>query len=135
MKAYSVIMFLVCLNMAAFIIQQSGAIVGSKELYISPFDISSQFSLTYFAVLASAVTGIGIIAFIFRPSVYSIGALLIFVFLGLLPITQWLVLGVPIMLTAVLPSEIVYVSYVVSAFFAVTFFIFLMEIISQRQVT
>jgi len=86
-------------------------------------------------VLASAVTGIGIIAFIFRPSVYSIGALLIFVFLGLLPITQWIVLGVPIMLTAVLPSEIAYVSYVVSAFFAVTFFIFLMEIISQRQVT
>lgn len=121
--------------MAAFIIQQSGAIMGSKPLYISPFDIQNKFSLTI--VMAALLGGgaITLVTLLFRPGIYAVGALLVWVVLTLTPIAQWFLIGTPIILTAILPVELAYLSAVVSAFFAVAFFMFLIEIVSQRQIT
>lgn len=135
MKTYSLMLFIVSLNLAAFIIQQSGAIMGSKPLYISPFDVTNKFSL---ATIMAALLGGGaitLVALLFRPGIYAVGALLVWVVLTLTPIAQWFLIGTPIILTAILPIELAYLSAVISAFFAIAFFMFLIEIVSQRQIT
>jgi len=121
--------------MAAFIINQSGAFATSQELYINPLDVSNQFSLTVFGGLLAGGAIIGIIALITRQYVYASIALVVWVIGLILPIAQWFLLGTPIILAAILPSEISYLSTVVSAFFAFIFFMFMIEIASQRQIT
>ena len=141
MKGYSLMFFMVCLNISAFIINESGAIAESKELYLSPLDIydpstgTGKFGLTVFFVLLAGAGAIGVIGIIFQQNIFAIGALLVWVLGGLTPIIQWFLLGTPIILAKLLPGSLSYVSVAVGAFFAITFFIFLMEIISQRQVT
>jgi len=134
MKAFSVMVFLVCLNMSAFILNQSEAIPGTKELWINPFDVTNQFSLTVLGALTMGAIGGGIIALIFRQNIFAIGALLVFVISTMIPIVQWFLLGTPLMLAALLPSELSYLSAVIGAFFAITFFMFLMSILGQRQI-
>lgn len=135
MKVYSTMLFLICLNLAAFIIQQSGAIVGSQPLYINPFDIQNQFDLAIITGSLLSVSAVGVITLIFTPGIYALGALLIGVLVIITPITQWLLLGTPKLLASILPGELAYLSAVVSAFFTVMFFMFLLEIVSQRQIT
>jgi len=141
MKGYSLMFFIICLNVAAFIINESGAIVESKELYLSPLDIydpttgTGKFGLTLFFVLLAGAGAIGIIGIIFQQNIFAIGALLVWVLGGLTPIIQWFLLGTPIILAQLLPGELSYLSVAIGAFFAVVFFMFLMEIVSQRQVT
>jgi len=135
MKVYSLMVFYLCLNMAAFIINQSGAFATSQELYINPLNVSNQFSLTVFGGLLAGGAIIGIIALITRQYVYASIALVVWVIGLILPVAQWFLLGTPIILAAILPPEISYVSTVVSAFFAFIFFMFMIEIASQRQIT
>ena len=135
MRTYSLMVFYLCLNMAAYIINQSGAFIESQLLYINPFDVSNQFSLTVFGGLLAGGAIIGVIALITRQYVYASVALVIWVIGLLLPVAQWFLLGTPIILAALLPSEISYLTYVVSAFFAFIFFMFMIEIASQRQIT
>jgi len=135
MRAYSVMLFVISLNLAAFILQQSGVSLASKQLYISPFDITNQFSLAVFGALAIGGGIIGVIGLITRQYVYASVALVIWVMGLLLPVAQWFLLGLPIMMSVLLPPEVSYLTYVVSAFFAVIFFMFMVEIASQRYVT
>jgi len=141
MKGYSLMFFIICLNIAAFILNTSGAIVESKELYLSPLDIydpttgTGKFGLSLFFVLLAGAGAIGIIGIIFQQNIFAIGALLVWVLGGLTPIIQWFLLGTPIILAQLLPGELSYLSVAIGAFFAVVFFMFLMEIVSQRQVT
>ena len=135
MKAYSLMMFVVCLNMSAFILSQSGAMTSSQELYISPFDLSNQFSLTVFGALGVGGTILGLASLLTRQYVYAAGALLIWIVGVFLPIGQWFLLGAPIMLGAILPPEVGYLTHVVTAFFALILFMFLAEIVGQRQIT
>lgn len=135
MKMYSLLFFIICLNMAAFILQQSGTSTVSKELYISPLDITNKFSLSVFGALAIGGGIIGVIALITRQYVFASVALLIWVIGLLLPITQWFLLGTPIILNVLLPPEVSYLSYVVTAFFAFAFFMFMLEIAAQRQIS
>jgi len=127
--------FVVCLNLAGFIIQQSGAFMVSKELYISPLDVTNQFGLTAFWALLAGAGAIGVIGIIFRQNIFALGALLVWVVGVLLPVSQWFLIGTPVMLGVLLPTEVGYLSSVVSAFFAIIFFMFLIEIIGQRQIT
>jgi len=121
--------------MAAFIINQSGAFATSQELYINPFDISNQFSLVIFTAISAGGGILGLIAVYTRQYTFAAGMLLLWVVGLLAPIAQWFLIGAPIILAAILPSEISYISYVVSAFFAFIFFMFMIEIASQRQIT
>jgi len=106
----------------------------SHELYINPFDISNQFSLTLFVGL-SVGTIIGIAAILFRQYLNASVVLLIWAVGILAPIGQWFLLGVPIILNAIVPSELAYLTYAVSGFVTFIFFMFMMEILTQRQIT
>ena len=128
-------MFVVCLNMSAFILSQSGAMTSSQELYISPFDLSNQFSLTVFGALGVGGAILGLASLLTRQYVYAAGALLIWIVGVFLPIGQWFLLGAPIILGAILPPEVSYLTHVVTAFFALVLFMFLAEIVGQRQIT
>ena len=127
--------FVVCLNMSAFIINESGALVQSQTLYISPFDVQNQFSLGLFGALGVGGAILGLASLLTRQYVYAAGALLIWIIGIFLPIGQWLLLGTPIILAALLPAEVAYISHVVTAFFALVLFMFLAEIVGQRQIT
>ena len=135
MRAYSLMIFVVCLNMSAFIINESGALVQSQTLYISPFDVQNQFSLGLFGALGVGGAILGLASLLTRQYVYAAGALLIWIIGIFLPIGQWLLLGTPIILAALLPAEVAYISHVVTAFFALVLFMFLAEIVGQRQIT
>ena len=135
MKTYSLMFFIVCMNLAAFIIQQSEAIMGSQPLWINPFDIQNKFSLTIITAALLGGGAITIITMLFRPGIYAVGALLVWVVITLTPIAQWFLIGTPIILAALLPTELSFLTAVISAFFAISFFMFLIEIISQRQIT
>ena len=135
MRAYSLMIFVVCLNMSAFIINESGALVQSQTLYISPFDVQNQFSLGLFGALGVGGAILGLASLLTRQYVYAAGALLIWVIGIFLPIGQWILVGTPIILGALLPSEVAYISHVVTAFFALVLFMFLAEIVGQRQIT
>ena len=135
MRAYSLMIFVVCLNMSAFILSQSGAMTSSQELYISPFDVQNQFSLGLFGALGVGGAILGLASLLTRQYVYAAGALLIWVIGIFLPIGQWILLGTPIILAALLPTEVAYISHVVTAFFALVLFMFLAEIVGQRQIT
>jgi len=151
LKAYSLMVFYLCVNMAAYIINQSGAFIESQLLYINPFDVSNQFSLTVFGGLLIGGGIIGVIALITRQYVYASVALVVWVIGLILPVAQWFLLGTPIVLNALipvgtdgkpvlLPVEIndVWVSgftLIIVAFFAFIFFMFMIEIASQRQIT
>ena len=134
LKPYSFMLFYLCLNVAAFILNESGALLVSQELYINPFDISNQFSLTLFVGL-SVGTIIGIAAILFRQYLNASVVLLIWAVGILAPIGQWFLMGVPIILNAIIPSELAYITYAVSGFVAFIFFMFMMEILTQRQIT
>jgi len=121
--------------MSAFILSQSGAMTSSQELYISPFDLSNQFSLTVFGALGVGGAILGLASLLTRQYVYAAGALLIWIVGVFLPIGQWFLLGAPIMLGAILPPEVGYLTHVVTAFFALVLFMFLAEIVGQRQIT
>jgi len=121
--------------MSAFILSQSGAMTSSQELYISPFDVQNQFSLGLFGALGVGGAILGLASLLTRQYVYAAGALLIWVIGIFLPIGQWILLGTPIILGALLPTEVAYISHVVTAFFALILFMFLAEIVGQRQIT
>jgi len=124
--------------MAAFVLNESGAVAGSKELYMGPSDVLTTFDITKFNFFTGSLAGAGIIsviALIFRQGVFAVAAILIWLVVTLVPVAQWFLLGAPMMLAAMLPSEVSYLSYVVTAFFAIVFFMFLMGIAAQREVT
>jgi hypothetical protein len=107
-----------------------------RQLYINPIDVSNKFSLTIFGALGVGGAIFGIAAILTRQYVYATGVLLIWaVGVVVLPIGQWILLGAPFVLVAILPSEVAWLSQVVVAFYAISIFMFVLEITTQRQIT
>lgn len=126
---------MLCLNLAAWSLNMAGVFPITRDLWLNPTDITNQFSLTMFAVLGVGGTIIGILGAIFRQYTYAAGAILIWVIGIILPIAQWLLGGLPIMMAALLPEAVAWFGYVVAAFFAAAFFMFILEIAGGRQLT
>jgi len=137
MKAYSVILFILCLNIAAWLLVQSETLPVGQELYYSPTDLSTIFSIDAFTIEALAIGGglAGIIAWLTKQYVFASLALVIWVISIMFNIGKGLLLGVPIMLATLLPEELIYLSQAVTALFAFILFMFFIEIASQRQIT
>lgn len=135
MKVYGLMFALICLNLAAWSLNISGLFPVSRDLWINPIDITNQFSLVMFAILGVGGTIIGILGAIFRQYTFAAGAILIWVIGIILPIAQWLLGGLPIMMSAFLPTEIAWFSLVVGAFYAIAFFMFILEIAGGRPIT
>lgn len=135
MRAFSLMFGYICINLAASFWALSGAIPAAQQLYVSPTDITNTFTLTLF--FSVGVTGglMAIIGIMTRQYVFATGALLIWIIGILLPIVQWVILGLPFVLSAILPSELSWISGIIGAFFAVTLFMFMAELAAGRQVT
>jgi hypothetical protein len=135
MKMWSPMLFMICVNLAAFMLNASGLYPVGSALWISPSDMTSTFTLSIFAGVGLGGAIVGIIALITRQFVYATYALIIWIAGVLLPIAQWFLGGVPIMLAYLLPSELWFVTSSIEALMLILFFMFFVELFSQRQVT
>jgi hypothetical protein len=84
-----------------------------------------------------AIGGIGggLIWFLTRQTGYVFGALLIWVMSVLVTPLGWAVRGMSVFADVVLPSELWYVKSGIDAIVYFLFFMFIIEIASQRQIT
>ncbi len=136
MKMYSFLVFFLCLNVAAFILNEAGFYTETSELVVSAEDISATFN--WATLLTSlGVGGIvaGLVALLTRQYVYAAGALIVWAIGSMAPVIRWFFIGVPLMLGQLLPSGLEFVSTVTQAFFAVIFFMFIIELVAQRSIT
>lgn len=133
MRTISIIFFVICLNLAGFILNVSGFYPISTNLWLNPTEITSRFALNIFAGVVASGAITGIISLLTRTQVFASYALTIWVIGVLLSLGLWFVGGVPIFLAFLLPNELWYISSVIQAFVTVSFFLFFLEIISQRQ--
>jgi hypothetical protein len=135
MKASSLLYAMIFLNLAAFSVHLSGVFPVTRELWVNPTDITNAFSLTVFAVVGAGGAVIGILGAIFKTYTFAASAILLWVIGIVLPIVQWFIGGLPIMMAAILPPELAWFSVIVGAVFAMTFFMFILEIAAGRQMT
>ena len=135
MRAYSVMLFIICINIAAWLISISGTYPAGGTLWISPSDVISQFGLSVFGGLAVSGAITGVISLLVRQQVYASYALVVWLVGIILSLAFWFVGGLPIVLARMLPSELWYVSSAFQALFSVVFFVFLVEVVGQRQIT
>lgn len=142
MKAVNLMFFIVCVNLAAFIIHQSGTLPASQELYASPQDVLVTFNIAQFELninslwISLGVSGFvaGILAFITKQymvtgAALTIWALCVFV----IPTVGWIFTGVPYMLQAM--NAPWFITETIKALFAFIFFIFMLEVTTQRSLT
>jgi len=130
-------LFYICLNLSAYIINEADFLIVSGQPYVSPSGLASIFSLDTFSIVATFLGGglIGLAAVLTRQYTYAAGAILIWVLGIMFKITKGIFIGFPEFLGNLLPSELSYLKYIVVAFSAFIFFIFMIEIATQRQIT
>ena len=142
MKAVNLMFFIVCVNLAAFIIHQSGTLPASQELYASPQDVIATFNIAQFELninslwVSLGVSGImaGIIAFVTKQYMVTGAALTIWALCAfVIPTVGWIFTGVPYMLQAM--GAPWYITETIKALFAFVFFIFMLEVTTQRSLT
>jgi len=88
-----------------------------------------------FARLCLNISGVFAVLGVGGIIISILGAILIWAIGIILPIVQWLLGGLPIMMAALLPAEVACFSLVAGAFFAAAFFMFILEIAGGRQIT
>ena len=141
MKAYSALFFMMCLNIAAVVLSEFQIVPAySRTFGITPSDISSYFNINVFSALTIAIGGgvIGLIGILTKQNIYAIGIILIWVMGVMFKPISWILQGLPIVLDNLLNVGGVDLSifkYGIIALYDLIFFIFLAEIISQRQIT
>lgn len=135
MKAYSAMLFIICINVAAWLLHVSGVYPAGGTLWLSPSDVVAQFGLSIFGGLAVSGAITGVISLLVRQSISASYALTIWLVGIMLSLAMWLVGGVPIVLAMMLPGELWFVSTVIQALFTVIFFVFLVEVVGQRPIT
>jgi hypothetical protein len=127
---------MLCLNISAFILHESGAFTGSRTYAETPGTIESMFSWSNLISSLGVAGGVGaVIATIFGFSAAILGSLIIWALVSFAPVITWFFKGVPLMLEAMLPPELWFVRLGVEALFAVVFFMFIIEQAGQRQIT
>lgn len=126
--------FIICINLAAWVINQSGFYPISQILWLNPNLIMERFALNVFAGIAASGAITGIISLLTRTQVFASYALIIWVIGILLSLGLWFLGGLPTFLAFILPPELWYISSIIQAFCTVSFFFFFMEVASQRQI-
>ena len=136
MKMYSLMLFVICLNISAFIIHESGALPTSRTFADSPSTIMSEFDWEDVLIGLGVSAGAGtVMAFFFGFGAALLGGMICWAICSFFPVIQWFFIGAPLMLDALLPSELWFISVSIQAVFAVIFFMFIIELTSQRQIT
>lgn len=144
MKAYSVMLFLIAINISVYILIVSGAWAGQyPEGYASPEAMSDIFKLQNVDLTQIIMIGIGgllggILALVTRQFVFASVALLIWVVCVLFTPIGWIITAFPLTVKSLAlmsgaPTAIADITEVVlSAFYVFIFFMFILEIASQR---
>lgn len=129
------------INAAAFLLVYPIPGVGpiipiGREINLSPLDITNQFNLAVFAIGTGGTILASVIGVLLRQYVYAAGVLLIAVVGMFLPIIQWLVAGLPMMLAAILaPYDLSWLITTIVAFVTVHAFMFMIGLLGGRDIT
>lgn len=148
MKAYSLGLFFICVNIAIFMLQvtQATLTLGIPSGYFQWDNIGSYFQIQtwdmtsgIFAVMA--IVG-AIASFVMGHSLLGAGAIVLWVLSIVLVPIRWIVNGFPLMMKGIaqlMNAPDVFVNYIIPAITvpiaAYTMFMFFMELASQRQIT
>lgn len=146
---YNLLLFTACLNFSAFLLPYFIALPYHTVFPWNPTDINSMFDFSNLASLAGigiVSTAIGIVMLLMRQGTYALYALLIFAIGVLFKPINALVFAVPNLINALLPSSPGYtwiilgttfnpIGAVVYAVYTFAIFMFLVELITQRNIT
>lgn len=137
MKAYSLLLFYVCLNLAAALVITFDIVSIGNWGQHSDAEMSGWFNLNIFGMVAvgGGVTVAGIVAYFTKSYGLTVGLLLVWIVGVVYDPIRNLLLGFPLLLTALLPAEIAFLGTVFTVLSSVVFFMFFVEILSGRQVT
>lgn len=135
MRAYSLLLFYLCLNLAAFILVSTDIIPVGDWIEHTPTDISAMFSLTTFSALVAGGTIGGLVALLTRQYALSAGLILVWCVGILYEPISWVLIGVPKILNAILPAELSVLGTVVGVLTSVVFFMFFIEVLGGRTIT
>ena len=148
MKPYSIIIFMICLNISCYLLVEMEVFSVSSypEGYTGPETIMETFkfgeiSLTDIFLLGTGGILAGIMMLITRQYVFASIALVIWVIGIVLKPVGWVIVGFPLMVNSLLLMSGVSstlataLQLTISAFYFFIFFIFIIEIASQRQLT
>jgi hypothetical protein len=135
LKPWSLIWFLICLSVAAFIIATAQMLPNTSILVYNPSDFSSMFSIAVFGSFVAGGTITGIISLITKQYVFASVALLLWVIGIMLNIAGSFVANLPLILGFIIPSELWFISTSLEALVGVILFVFFVEIATQRQIT
>jgi hypothetical protein len=120
--------------MACFVLNQANIFPSTTQTLYSPTSITNIFNLTTFSILASGGIGIGILAIITKAYTYASLIAIIWAVGIFIPILSDFLLAFPRFMNAILPVELQYLTLVFSAYAAMMFFMFIMQLVTQRSV-
>jgi hypothetical protein len=139
MKGITIMMFMLCLNISAWALNTMSIIPFQVQNQWNPNDLRTWFSLNIFdtaTMFGLILGGIGgLVAWLLHANVFAYGIILLWIF-GILftPVNNF-ILGMPIFLSAILtPFGLAWLCIIPEIFFGFGFFIFLAEIMAQRQI-
>lgn len=139
MRAYSLILFFLCLNLAGYIVSQlvsADVIMGSSEVMpYSSGGILTQFNLTVFATIGVGAGIAGIVAIITKQYVFASVVTVIWVVGLLFNVGNWILNGFPTMMGILLPPELSFMQVVFTAIVTFIFFFLLAETLGGKQMT
>lgn len=138
MRPYSMFLFLaVCLNVSASIFYYAQIIPVRRELYATPTQILAQFNFETLILLVIGGVGSGLIGILTRQYVAAAGIMVLWALGSLIEPLKWIFFGAPAMVSALLPADgsLWYIPSVLQVFIGFSFFWFIIEIATQRQIT
>lgn len=140
MKAYSLLLFYVCFNLACAALMVTDLVPVGAWGQHTEGEVASEFQLIKFDIVSvsaigAGITVAGILGYFTKAYGLTLGLLLIWVVGVVFAPVQWLFLGLPVMLDALLPPSVQIISSIFVVLFTIVFFMFFVEILGGRQVT
>lgn len=135
MRAYSAMLFFLCINVAAWILTVSGVYPTGGQFWVSPDDVILEFGLSVFGSIVGSIIGTGLVNRLLNLQLS--GDVLVVVWLAemLILVAGWFFGGLPIVLARILGSELWFINVTIQSLFGVMFFIFIVEVVGRRQIT
>lgn len=140
LKAYALIFAFMAVNLAIFTancLSTAGVLPSfGQEPIVDPNNFLNMFNLNVFTVLTGVVGGavIGVLAMLTRSYALSGGVLILWIVGIVFKPIQDIFIGLPLLVKALLPSSIWFLSEIIVAFCALTLFVFIVEIIAGREI-
>lgn len=142
MKAFTLVIAYMCINAGIWTLNML-ALLGvlpnltNTQPIVDPTNMASMFNFNVFTAVTGLVGGatIGILAMVTRSYALGSGVLILWIVGIIFKPIQDIFIGLPNLISALLPSEIWFVSEIVVAFSALVMFAFFVEIITGKDIT